>query len=461
MDMASSGGEDKIHLLSCDLDVELKKNTDWNKAVEILKEIAEIFKSTDNSSFPVTKEFLSNTSTVLEIYLAESREVKGLSEAVTEVLRGLRNSCVGSKENQDSICKNSKIPLLTRDLIRMVLKEGNEDAEIQLRCAIQFVGNAVVNNCDNQCLVWNCFNPDFPLLLSSCDWTLGHYTCMVIHNCLQTLISKPQSDVRPIDVKDPLMQSLILAVMDMLKKDDSEWAIYVLEDLLLLPDFMEVMYPQLDNDQKLLILEVMANLLQRPCEENKSFKVSLPKICESNLLHLAKDFKEMSTTLLSVGSADSSDEKEMQPFVILKELEVLCWATCQHIGYRALVQDDTGLLTSAIKLLQSIQDFGQDGESIFAPLNKITDLDRVDPQHPAHGIKRDLIRLIGNMVYRNKANQDKVRELNGIPLILNQTKIDGRNPFIAQWSILAIHNLCEDNEANKESIASLRTEDLK
>lgn len=57
------------------------------------------------SSFPVTKEFLSNTSTVLEIYLAESREVKGLSEAVTEVLRGLRNSCVGSKENQDSICK--------------------------------------------------------------------------------------------------------------------------------------------------------------------------------------------------------------------------------------------------------------------------------------------------------------------------------------------------------------------
>lgn len=114
-----------------------------------------------------------------------------------------------------------------------------------------------------------------------------------------------------------------------------------------------------------------------------------------------------------------------------------------------------------VELLQSIQDFGQDGESIFAPLNKITDLDRVDPQHPAHGIKRDLIRLIGNMVYRNKANQDKVRELNGIPLILNQTKIDGRNPFIAQWSILAIHNLCEDNEANKESIASLRTEDLK
>lgn len=71
---------------------------------------------------------------------------------------------------------------------------------------------------------------------------------------------------------------------------------------------------------RLLILEVMANLLQRPCEENKSFKVSLPKICESNLLHLAKDFKEMSTTLLSVGSADSSDEKEMVSFykILLK-----------------------------------------------------------------------------------------------------------------------------------------------
>ena len=37
----------------------------------------------------------------------------------------------------------------------------------------------------------------------------------------------------------------------------------------------------------------------------------MPRICESNLLHLAKDFKEMATSLLSVGSAEATGEKEM------------------------------------------------------------------------------------------------------------------------------------------------------
>uniref|UniRef100_A0A0L8HIC4 Ataxin-10 domain-containing protein n=2 Tax=Octopus bimaculoides TaxID=37653 RepID=A0A0L8HIC4_OCTBM len=231
----------------------------------------------------------------------------------------------------------------------MILKEGSEDAEVQLCCAVQFIGNAVVNNYDNQILVWSSFSPDFPLLLSSCDWNLGHYTCMVVHNCLATLISQPNADIRPIDVKDPLMQSLILAVMDMLKKEDSEWGIFVLEDFLLVEDFISVMYPQMDNEQKLLVLDVMANQLQRPCEENKDFQDYSPQICESNLLYLAKDFKEMSNILLSLGDSDTVDGKEMQPFVLLKELEVLCWATCQHIGYRALTQDDTGLLSCAIK----------------------------------------------------------------------------------------------------------------
>ncbi|XP_036357178.1 ataxin-10-like isoform X3 [Octopus sinensis] len=358
-----------IRSLSCKLDTELKKNTDWNKVVEILKEISEIFKTESSRSLTVSSEFLETASTILETYLAESREVKGLNQTVTEVFRCLRNSCIGSKDNQDTICRNSRIPLLARDFIRMILKEGSEDAEVQLCCAVQFIGNAVVNNYDNQILVWSSFSPDFPLLLSSCDWNLGHYTCMVVHNCLATLISQPNADIRPIDVKDPLMQSLILAVMDMLKKEDSEWGIFVLEDFLLVEDFISVMYPQMDNEQKLLVLDVMANQLQRPCEENKDFQDYSPQICESNLLYLAKDFKEMSNILLSLGDSDTVDGKEMeevsfvfchevyachncsfqQPFVLLKELEVLCWATCQHIGYRALTQDDTGLLSCAIK----------------------------------------------------------------------------------------------------------------
>jgi len=43
-------------------------------------------------------------------------------------------------------------------------------------------------------------------------------------------------------------------------------------------------------------------------------------------------------------------------------------------------------------------------------------------------IKRDTVKVIGNMAYENKIVQDEVRKLGGIPLILNQCNIDDNNP---------------------------------
>ncbi|KAK3103078.1 hypothetical protein FSP39_016303, partial [Pinctada imbricata] len=100
------------------------------------------------------------------------------------------------------------------------------------------------------------------------------------------------------------------------------------------------------------------------------------------------------------------------------------------------------------------------GNNTFAAVTKVTERDKVDPSHPVYGLKRDLIKLIGNMVYQHRANQDMVREMDGIALILDQTNIDGRNPFITQWAVLAIRNLCDNNQENKAVLASLKMEGL-
>ena len=50
--------------------------------------------------------------------------------------------------------------------------------------------------------------------------------------------------------------------------------------------------------------------------------------------------------------------------------------------------------------------------------------------HPLYGFKRDVIRLLGNLLYRCGRVQDKVRERGGVSLILNQCGIDHRNPCI-------------------------------
>lgn len=83
-----------------------------------------------------------------------------------------------------------------------------------------------------------------------------------------------------------------------------------------------------------------------------------------------------------------------------------------------------------------------------------------DITNVAEGFKSHLIRLIGNLCYKNKENQDKVSELDGIPLILDSCGIDDSNPFLTQWVVYAIRNLTEDNSRNQDLIAKMEEQGL-
>lgn len=65
------------------------------------------------------------------------------------------------------------------------------------------------------------------------------------------------------------------------------------------------------------------------------------------------------------------------------------------------------------------------------------------------------MRLLGNLCFKNPTAQDRVRELEAIAPLLECCNLDARNPFIQQWSILAIRNVCEKNTANQEIIGSM------
>lgn len=43
-------------------------------------------------------------------------------------------------------------------------------------------------------------------------------------------------------------------------------------------------------------------------------------------------------------------------------------------------------------------------------------------------LKRDLVRLLGILVHRNKEVQDRVRVCGGIPVVMNLCVVDERNP---------------------------------
>ena len=51
---------------------------------------------------------------------------------------------------------------------------------------------------------------------------------------------------------------------------------------------------------------------------------------------------------------------------------------------------------------------GKQGDNAFTPASKLTQEGSIDKNNPVFGLKRDIIRLIGNLVYKNRTNQDKV-----------------------------------------------------
>ena len=48
-----------------------------------------------------------------------------------------------------------------------------------------------------------------------------------------------------------------------------------------------------------------------------------------------------------------------------------------------------------------------------------------------------------------------MREHQGIELLLDCSQADGKNPFITEWVILAIRNLCRGNLENQAVIGSI------
>merc|ERR1739838_575204 len=107
------------------------------------------------------------------------------------------------------------------------------------------------------------------------------------------------------------------------------------------------------------------------------------------------------------------------------------------------------LLIVTIFLLKMMHDTEKSNGSLHKKDSEIIE------DSPINGFKCNLVRLIGNLTYRNKANQDEVRECDGIEIILDCSPIDLRNPMITQWVVVATRNLCENKPANQELISQL------
>ncbi|XP_061469363.1 ataxin-10-like [Rhineura floridana] len=360
---------------------------------------------------------------------------------LSECFRCLRNACVQCANNQN-VMRNLNLIDASVHLIQLLqkLETDLESLLTAFRCSLQFLGNIATGNRDSQHRIWKLA---FPSLFLNClnhqDEKIIAYCCMVLFTCLNPERMK--------ELQEENNLNIVRAVLQASRKYlESEWAFLIVTNhLLKCPELVKAMYAKLSNQERTWFLE----LLQSETGENNTV------ICEEMAKFIVNSFKEKCQAVLKLASAAADDDEEA--LVTIRLLDVLCEITSDS-GQLECLQACPDLLEVAVKTLQLTHLAGKQSTNIFTVTHSATGQEQIS--HPAVGFKSHLIRLIGNLCYRNKTNQDKVYELDGIPLILDNCSIDDNNPFVSQWAVYAIRNLTEQNERNQELIAQMEDQGL-
>uniref|UniRef100_A0A8D1S3F4 Ataxin-10 n=1 Tax=Sus scrofa TaxID=9823 RepID=A0A8D1S3F4_PIG len=365
--------------------------------LEALRALTALFKEQRNREtaprtiFQRVLDILKKSSRAVELACREPAQVDHLAaslQLITECFRCLRNACIECSVNQNSIRNLDTIGVAV-DLILLFreLRVEQESLLTAFRCGLQFLGNIASRNEASQRVVWM---HAFPELFLSClnhpDKKIVAYSSMILFTSL--------SSERMKELEENL--NIAIDVVEAHRKQpESEWPVALL-DLTIAKIAGEEPLTKDDVPVFLSHAELVASAFVDQCRA---------------VLHLTAE-------------QPTGDEEAL---ATIRLLDVLCEMTANTdlLGY---LQVFPGLLERVIDLLRLIHAAGSDTTSIFSPCASIKA--EGDITNVAEGFKSHLIRLIGNLCYKNKENQDKVSELDGIPLILDSCGIDDSNPCI-------------------------------
>jgi hypothetical protein len=142
-------------------------------------------------------------------------------------------------------------------------------------------------------------------------------------------------------------------------------------------------------------------------------------------------------------------------------VEIMCNIT-SHISS---IKDKSDLLDLISKMFiviekKTVVNEHKYNNHIYKQTGLLIRLDGEESQEMFYGYQCNLIRLLGNISYKNKEMQDLMRKLEFIPLIMKKSGIDFENPYMQEWCVVAIRNLTENNEENQEEIKKYRPIDV-
>ncbi|XP_044512874.1 ataxin-10-like [Gracilinanus agilis] len=436
--------------------VALEADNEPGKQLERLQELTGLFReqrhreTASKRVFQDIQQILTKSSHEVEQACGEAGRLVYLDphlQLIAECFRCLRNACVQCPGNQ-ALIRDSELIGTSVKLVDLFQKLNGIKQESQLpafRCGLQFLGNAVAGNEASQRMLWKDAFPDLFLgCLTYPDEKIVTFSCMILFTCLNSERLK--------DLQSGNVAVALRVVRAYQKQADAEWAFLIISDYLLKsPELVNSLYARLSHQERVTLLDLMiAKLIgDEPLtgEDTAAFL--------SHARFVASKFQEKCKSVLKLASSSHNGDEEA--LTTIRLLHVLCEmsANCDLLPS---LQAFPGLLETAVETLQMAHLAGKQTPNVFTTSPCVRG--EGDISNPVAGFKSHLIRLIGNLCYKDKNNQDKVYQLDGIPLILDSCCMDDNNPFLNQWAVYAIRNLTEQNKRNQELIAKMENHGL-
>lgn len=299
-----------------------------------------------------------------------------------EIYRSLRNSVAFNSKVQHVIGEEIKIIENTQEILEALSNISSTEAVDCIGMILQFLSNAVAKNLNNATQIWEKCKTTLLKLYQVPDYS--YHVAALLYNILylkKTYI--------------PYCSSIYEAVMEACcTLTTNEYDIFLLELFVQDKEFFSL-YNTFKPQHRIVILSVLM----------ETDTMGINTFLDSEIIPMiSTHFKRTSDNILKTVST-YVDQIEPEEVVLL--LEIL---TKMSANYLMHLQCDTGLLINCAFLLRNIHALGKEYENNFTPIAKLSDaaLDNQINKDPSFGFKANLIRLIGNLCWKHRQNQDQV-----------------------------------------------------
>ncbi|KAF4027574.1 Spinocerebellar ataxia type 10 protein domain [Phytophthora infestans] len=435
-----------------------------------------------------TAESLQQDFSAPKPVVADIDRTSGHVEAVTAVFRFLRNACAACSANQDA-CRDAGLIKQAHDVVMHCCLLADVEDEtlkgvLQPQVVLQFCVNAVTSNTTSQATAWELFFPDdFQKILVECHQyrKVVAFAVALILNCVNSSgtdgFKIEEVAARRVDLvcarnlvitilhrcmaKPPQSSESDTSSPSELHIDDEdpafEW-ICMLFALLFRGSHAKDLYNAVGA-------HMLSKLWSRVTPEQLIFLRMFTMWAVSTPINIASNHSRRHShkAATSRGPEEADEVRKKVWFELENEAKVMLLDVLGEltVGINTRLNAD-GARELLLSLLQELQRVWELGRQSTTTMNTRAAASTIQPQTNGDPFRyrSGLIRVIGNLSFRHTDHQDLVRNEGYLPLFLNHCNIDETNPMIREWSLVALRNLCEGNEANQSYINALRPQGM-